>query len=81
MAKSKSNVPSNETPEARFKRMATMRVNKALKAVSLLATLSGSRYRSSPDQIAKIEAAFRDVLTETFGRLRGQKDGKQTFTL
>lgn len=83
MAKSKgnSNIPANETPEARFKRMATMRVNKALKAVSLLSNLAGSRYKSSPEQIAKIEGAFRDTLTAVFGQLRGQKAAKQTFTL
>lgn len=81
MAKNKSSVPANETAEARFKRMATMRVNKALKAVALLGNLSGSRYKASPDQLSKIETAFREVLTETFGRMRGQKAGKETFSL
>lgn len=81
MAKGKSNVPANETPEARFKRMATMRVNKALKAVSLLSNLAGSRYRSSPEQIAKIETAFRETLTSVFAQLRGQKSAEKNFTL
>lgn len=73
--------PKNETPEVRFKRMASMRVNKALRAISLLGNLSGSRYKSTPDQISKIEAAFRDVLTTTFARMKGQKAGREGFSL
>lgn len=80
MAKA-NKVPANETPEARFKRMAVARVNKMLKQISLLGNLAGSRYKSSPDQIVKMEQAFKDALTEAFGRLRGQKSAKSQFVL
>lgn len=80
MAKGK-NVPANETPEQRFKRMAVMRVNKALRAISLLGNLSGSRYKSTSGQIEKIQTAFRETLTNTFARLQGQKVAKDGFDL
>lgn len=74
-------VPKNETPEARFKRMAVARVNKCLKQISLLGNLAGSRYKSTPDQIARMETAFRDSLTNAFGRLKGIKAEKKAFDL
>lgn len=70
-----------ETAEQRFRRMAMVRVNKCLKQVSLLGNLAGSRYKSTSEQIAKMETAFKDVLTSVFGRLRGQKATKEQFTL
>jgi hypothetical protein len=76
-----SKVPKNETPEARFKRMAVTRVNKCIKSISLLGNLAGSRYKSTPEQITKMETAFREVLVQAFGRLRGQKASKESFTL
>jgi hypothetical protein len=76
-----SKVPKNETPEARFKRMAQGRMNKILKGIALLGNLAGSRYKSSPDQIVKMENAFKDALNGTFGRLKGQKTAKEQFTL
>lgn len=77
----KTAIPKNETPEARFKRMAVARVNKCLKQIALLGNLSGSRYKSSPDQVTKMETAFKDALTNAFGRLRGQKANKEQFAL
>jgi hypothetical protein len=71
----------NETAEQRFRRLATIRVNKCLRQVSLLGNLAGSRYKSTSEQISKMEQAFKDVLTEVFGRLRGQKAAKSQFSL
>lgn len=76
-----SKVPKNETPEARFRRMATGRMNKILKSIALLGNLAGSRYKSTPDQVTKMEGAFRDALNNAFGRLKGQKAAKEQFTL
>lgn len=70
-----------ETAEQRFRRMAMMRVNKCLRAVSLLGNLAGSRYKSTPQQIEKMEEAFKEVLSAVFARLRGQKASKEQFTL
>lgn len=64
--------PKNETPEARFVRMAEVRVNKALKAIALVGNLSGSRYKSTNSQIEKIQEAFADQWKNTMARLRGQ---------
>lgn len=70
-----------ETPEQRFKRLAMVRMNKVLKQIALLGNLSGSRYKSETAQISKMETAFKDTLTEAFGRLRGQKAAKNQFSL
>lgn len=77
----KQAIPKNETPEARFKRMAQARVNKSLKQIALLGNLAGSRYKSSPDQHTKMQKAFEDALNTAFARLKGQKTTKETFSL
>jgi len=47
--------------EQRFRRLAMVRMNKVLKQVSLIGNLAGSRYKSTPQQIEKMEQAFRDT--------------------
>jgi len=72
---------AKETAEQRFRRLAMVRMNKVLKQVSLIGNLAGSRYKSTPQQIEKMEQAFRDTLTDVFSRLKGQAVAKVTFTL
>jgi len=57
--------PENETPAEAFVRLATGRTNKAVKAVSLIAQLSGSAYESTDVQkraiLTALEAATEQV--------------------
>jgi hypothetical protein len=50
---------SNESPRERFVRLATTRVNKALKCISLIGNLAErSNYSYSAEDVAKIFAAL-----------------------
>jgi len=57
--------PENETPAEAFVRLATGRTNKAVKAISLIAQLSGSAYESTDVQkraiLTALEAATEQV--------------------
>jgi len=57
--------PENETPSEAFVRLATGRTNKAVKAISLIAQLSGSAYESTDVQkraiLTALEAATEQV--------------------
>lgn len=64
---------SNETPEARFLRLALPRVNKAIKAVSQIGKLGARQYASTEEQRAKIEASLTEAVTLTMRQLNGVK--------
>lgn len=65
-----SNIPADETPEARFIRVAPMRTNKVIAAVRNLAqTSTRASYSYTPEQAARIVAAVRaeaDKLEQAF---------------
>ena len=69
----------DELNDMRFRRLATARVNKTLRMVSLLGNLG--KLKPSDANIAKIETAFKEVLTDAFTRLRGKAHQKGGFTL
>jgi len=55
----------NETPEEKFKRLATLRVNNALDKIRLIGNLSGSGYKYTDEQsrviIESLKSAVGDV--------------------
>jgi len=57
--------PENETPSEAFVRLATGRTNKAVKAISLIAQLTGTAYESTDVQkraiVTALEAATEQV--------------------
>ena len=65
MAEKNAKGPVNETPEEKFKRLATRRVNNALAKIHLVGNLSGPGYKYSDEQAQKIleglNAAVREV--------------------
>lgn len=73
--------PENETKEARFVRLATMRMDKALKAIRLIGNLSGAGYAYNEAQVTAMGAALVAASDETFARFRpGGKTAKESFT-
>lgn len=73
--------PENETKEAKFVRLATMRMDKALKAIRLIGNLSGAGYAYSPDQVEAMTTAVAVAAKETFSRfVPGGKTEKTSFT-
>lgn len=52
--------PAIESPSDRFTRLATARVGAAIKRLRLIRNLSGSGYKSSPEQREKLLDALED---------------------
>ena len=69
-----------ETPRARFLRLATPRVKRALNALNLVGNLNGHGYDSTPEDREKIIGRLFDAVHETKRRLEGKKL-KEEFTL
>ena len=69
--------PRQESPRDRFVRLATTRVNKALKAIALIGNLSErSNYSYAPDDVAKIFAALERELRASKLRFQYRQRGK-----
>jgi len=84
MTKKKEKKAVTETKGEKFKRLASMRVNKALHTIALVGNLSGSGYEYSQEEVNKIFAAFNTRLKETYERFQPKKKGeekKAEFTL
>lgn len=68
---------SNETPEERFKRIATLRTNAVLYKLRLLGNLSNkSRYSYSQEDINKIISAINRQLRELKAKFNYRKQEK-----
>jgi hypothetical protein len=59
---------ANESKEAKFSRLASARVGKTLKAIGLIANLSGSGYAFTQDQVDKIGQALNKKVADTLAR-------------
>lgn len=81
MTKKKSVVPSNETPEARFIRVATLKTNSVLKALKSLSRLTGKKAVSTVAQREAIGKAIFEAYGETMKSLAGQKPETAGFKL
>ena len=55
---------AGETKNEKFKRLAAIRVNNALKKVSLIGNLAGSSYEYSAEEVEKIISALKTCLGE-----------------
>lgn len=65
--------------QATFKRLAVQRVNKALKAISLIGNLAS--YKPSIEQVAAVEKALADAHNMAIQRLKGAKVAEGGFNL
>ncbi len=70
-----------ETPEARFRRLASARVDKALKAIKLIGNLTGTQYKSTSEQREKIDKALSEAVKGVKESLAGTKAAKAEFNL
>ena len=69
MPRTAQNIPANESPNARFARLATHRVNTILRSFKQLGQLGGKAYTSTPDQRKKIESALTEGLTRALSAM------------
>lgn len=71
-----------ETPEERFKRLATQRTRKALKAIELLGRLARRRsYSYTDEQVSKIVTVLRKAVDDLENQFRGRKKAGGDFLL
>jgi len=81
MAKKKTSVPTEETPAQRFKRVIEPRVGKALKAIRLVGSVTGSPYKYTEEDVANITSALMTEVEKTSQRLKGTGDKTSGFSL
>lgn len=80
--KSRKPVDPNETPEARFKRLAMQRVPAAVKRLTHVANLfRGSSYTSTQEQRDKCLSAIKAAYDEVVRAATGVKATQNGFTL
>lgn len=71
---------SNESKADKFKRLATNRVNNAIKQIENLGKLSTSAYEYTDEQIDMIEGALREATDNALSKLRKTKKTSQKFS-
>jgi len=57
--------PENETKAERFVRVVRPRVNKAVKAISVIGYCAGTAYESTPEQVSQIVETLRKAVDVT----------------
>ena len=72
---------ANETPEEKFKRLATLRVNNALDKIRLIGNLSGPGYKYSDEQLTTILEGLRAAVAEVEGRFSKSAKKESKFAL
>lgn len=64
---------ANETKADRFRRLAVLRTNKAIKAIRQIGDLASAASEYTPEQTTKIKAAINAELEKTMQRFGGKK--------
>lgn len=78
-ARVRQSIPIDETKSARFKRVVTPRVNKALKAIKVVGYCSGSTYEYTPDQVEAIIVALNEAVIKTGSKFAEKSDTEAVF--
>lgn len=77
----KTAVPENESKADRFRRLANMRVPKALKAITVIGNLSGSGYESTKEQREAITSALGKAVESLKQKLDGIAPATEQFKI
>jgi len=71
-----------ESRKEKFKRLANIRVNNALKQIDLIGNLSNkSTYEYSDEEIRKIFSEIESALRDTRSKFRSSKNKKRKFQI
>jgi hypothetical protein len=79
--KPREKAPADESKADRFKRLATKRVGRALKAIAGIGKLGGSSYESTEEQREKITRALTEEVEAAVAALDRSKPATEQFTL
>jgi hypothetical protein len=63
-----------ETKAAKFSRLASARVTRAVKAISRVGALASAQYEKTPAQVDKIESYLNAAVRAAVARLRGEAE-------
>jgi hypothetical protein len=63
-----------ETKAAKFSRLASARVKRAVKAINLVGALASAQYEKTPAQVDKIETYLNAAVRAAVARLRGEAE-------
>ena len=71
----------DETPEQKFKRLATARVNNALKKIKLIGNLAAPAYRYGEEEVTKIIQNLKFAVEEVEAKFKKGKKKENSFQL
>jgi len=71
----------SESPEEKFRRLASKRVNAALKKIQLLGNLSRSQYKYDSDQAQKIIDALKSAVSDVEAKFTKKGPAQKGFSL
>ena len=63
-----------ETKAAKFSRLASARVTRAVKAINRVGALTSAQYEKTPAQVDKIESYLNAAVRTAVARLRGEAE-------
>lgn len=76
----KAAIPENETDAARFIRVVTPRVGKAVKAIEVIGFCSGSGYEYTTSQVKQIHDSLAAAMGKIGERFLGKAEGTDGFS-
>jgi len=76
---SSKGIMSKEVKAANFIRVATPRIEKALKCIHLLGNCAGAAYSYTDGQVTKMTGALRKAVVDLESRFAGKKDSDTGF--
>ena len=72
-------IPKEESKSARFVRVVTPRVNKAVKAISVIGFCAGSSYESKPAQVQQLCKLLRSTVDDLEHKFSGKAESGGSF--
>jgi hypothetical protein len=79
--KPRATAPADESKSAKFSRLASQRVNRALKTIASIGNLAGSSYERTPEQVERIKELLGGAVKAAVARLEGQKANTQAIVI
>lgn len=73
-------IPKDESKAARFIRVVTPRVAKAVKAITVIGYCAGAPYEYNQKQLEQIVGALTDAQNELIAKFAGKKSAEEAFS-
>ena len=81
MAKTKINIPENETKNEKFVRIASPRINAVIDKLNILSNCASSNYEYTEEQVKNMFQAISDAVDACYAQFQPKvKSEKEKFT-